>query len=112
VPPDGTKETGPDPVSLALMDLASSFFRGKTVWPDGIAVALSFEGDSFDLRALLVNQAGEKADALPFAPMLITGPALSPESANVFPADTESFLMMSLDLPQIYAAMSTLPNQI
>ena len=39
-------------------------------------------------------------------PMLITGPALSPEAANIFPADTELLLTMSLDLPQIYAAMS------
>jgi len=109
VPSEGI---GPDAVSMALMDIGSSFFRGETSWPDGIAFALSFEGDSFDLRALLVNQAGEKADALPFMPMLIAGPALSPEAANVFPADTEILVTMSLDLPQMYAAMSTLPNQI
>jgi hypothetical protein len=109
VPSEGTKETGPDQVSMALMEIGSSFFEGKTHWPEGIAVALSFEGDSFDLRALLVNQGGEKADVLPFAPMLITGPALSPESANIFPADTELLLMMSLDLPQIYAVMSKPP---
>lgn len=109
---DGTKETGPDPVAMALMDIGSTFFRGESVWPEGIALALSFEGDSFDLRALLVNQAGEKVDALPFAPMLITGPALSPESPNIFPADTELLLMMSLDLPQIYAAMSKPPPKL
>ena len=112
VPPEGTKETpGPDPISMALTSIGSSFFQGETVWPEGIAVALSFEGDTFDLRALLVNQAGEKADALPFAPMLITGPALSPEAPNVFPADTELLAMMSLDLPQMYAAMSKPPTK-
>ena len=106
IPADQTKETGPDAASMALTAIGSSFFQGETRWPEGIALALSFEGDSFDLRALLVNQSGERADAIPFAPMLITGPALSPESPNIFPADTEVLLMMSLDLPQIYAAMS------
>jgi len=103
---EGTKVPGSDLVSMALIDIGSSFFQGETHWPDSIAFALSFEGDSFDLRALLVNQGGEKADALPFAPMLITGPALSPEASNIFPADTEILVTMSLDLPQIYAAMS------
>ena len=97
---------GPDPMSMALTSIGSAFFQGETVWPEGVAFALSFEGDTFDLRALLVSQAGEKVDALPFAPMLITGPALSPEAPNVFPADTELLAMLSLDLPQIYAAMS------
>jgi hypothetical protein len=104
--PEGTKDQGPDPISMALTTIGSSFFQGETRWPEGIALALSFEGDSFDLRALLVSQAGEKADALPFAPMLITGPALSPEAPNIFPADTEILATLSLDLPQIYATMS------
>jgi hypothetical protein len=107
---EGTKESqGPDPVSMALTSIGSAFFQGESHWPEGIALALSFEGDTFDLRALLVSQAGAKADALPFAPMLITGPALSPEAPNVFPADTELLATMSLDLPQIYAAMSKPP---
>ena len=100
---------GPDPVSMALMDIGSSFFQGQPEWPEGIAFSLSFEGDSFDLRALLINQAGEKVDALPFAPMLTIGPALSPEAANIFPADTEILATMSLELPQIYATMSKPP---
>jgi hypothetical protein len=111
--PEGTKDEGPDPVSMALNAIGSSFFQGEAHWPEGIALALSFEGDSFDLHALLVNQAGEKADALPFVPMLITGPALSPEASNIFPADTELLMTMSLDLPQMYAAMSKpQPKQI
>jgi hypothetical protein len=111
---EGEKETpGPDPVSMAMTAIGSAFFQGETKYPEGVALALSFEGDSFDLRALLVNQTGEKADAVPFVPMLITGPALSPEAPNIFPADTELLLTMSLDLPQIYAAMSKpQPKQI
>ena len=107
VPSEETKEgQEPDPISTALTTIGSSFFHGETSYPEGVAFALSFEGDSFDLRALLVNQSGTKTDALPFVPMLITGPALSPEAPNIFPADTELLATMSLDLPQIYAAMS------
>jgi hypothetical protein len=96
----------PDPISSALSGLGSLFFNsGESSWPDGVAFALSFEGDSCDLRALLVNQNGSKGDAIPFLPMLITGPAFTPESPNIFPADTELLATMSLDLPQIYATM-------
>ena len=59
----------PDPLSSAYAELAYLFFTGAADWPDGVGFALSFEGESFDLRALLVNQAGGKADALPFVPL-------------------------------------------
>jgi hypothetical protein len=90
----------------SFVELLSIFDQGESVWPEGVALALSYEGDSFDLRALLVNQAGERADAIPFMPLLMTGPALTPEAPNIFPADTELLTTMSLDLPQIYTAMS------
>lgn len=108
---EGGKETQePDPVSTALTAMGSALFDGESAFPEGVAFALSFEGDSFDLRALLLNQGSGKADAIPFVPMLITGPALSPEAPNIFPADTELLATMSLDLPQIYAAMSKPPQ--
>lgn len=101
------KDGGTAPVlSASLFSLISMFDQGESKWPEGLAFSLSFEGDSFDLRALLVNQAGEKADAIPFMPVLMTGPAYSPEAPNIFPADTELMVTMSLDLPQIYAQMS------
>ena len=103
VPKEGE---GPPPISFSLFSLLSMFDQGESKWPEGLAFSLSFEGDSFDLRALLVNQTGEKADAIPFMPMLMTGPAYNPEAANIFPADTELMVTMSLDLPQIYAQMS------
>jgi Protein of unknown function (DUF3352) len=99
--------TAPDPVSIALSSLGSLFFDGGQMkWPDGVAFALSFEGDSFDLRALLVNQSGGRADAIPFMPMLITGPPIAPEAANILPGDTELMVSMSVDLPQIYSTMA------
>ena len=96
----------PDPLSMALSTLGSSFFSGESKWPDAIAFALTLENESFDLRALFVNEAGEKSDTVPFMPMLIPGPPIVSEAANILPADTEILVTMSLDLPQIYTAMS------
>lgn len=100
----------PDPVSTVFTTLGMSFFVGETNMPDGLGLALSYEGESFDLRALLVNAAGEKTSPIPFLPRLITGGAMASEAANVFPAGTELFATMSLDLPQIYAEMSKPPK--
>jgi hypothetical protein len=95
-----------DPVMLALNTLGSSFFEGQSKWPDAVGLALTLENDSFDIRALFVNEAGEKSDTVPFMPMLIPGPPIVSEAANILPADTEVFVTMSLDLAQIYSIMS------
>jgi hypothetical protein len=111
---DGFKVTekavpaSPDPMSLALTQLGGAFFSDPK-WPDAIGVAVSFEADSYNLRALLVNTPGEKPVAVPFFPQLLTGPPINPESPSILPADTELFASVSLDLPQIYAAMNKPP---
>ncbi len=104
--PSSEGATGPELFSMLLSGFGSSFLSGESRMPEGVGLALAFEGDSFDLRVLLVSQSGARNDAIPFLPMLIAGPALSPEAANIFPADTELLLTISLDLPQIYASMS------
>jgi len=104
---ESPKETPtPDPIWNSVSDLGSSLFTGASEWPDAIGLALSFEGESFDLRGLFVSAPGEKNGIIPFMPKLIAGAALAPESPGVFPADTELLITMSLDLQQIYAAMS------
>ena len=97
---------GFDPFMLAVTTLGSSFFEGQSKWPDAVGFALTLENDSFDLRALFVNEAGEKSDTVPFMPMLIPGPAIVSEAPNILPADTEVFVTMSLDLAQIYTILS------
>src|SRR5215216_1819013 len=100
----------PDPVSIAFSTFGMSLFGGETNMPDGLGLALSYEGESFDLRALLINGAGERIQPLPFWPHVISGGAMVSEAANIFPAGTELFATMSLDLPQIYAEMSKPPK--
>lgn len=105
---EGTANEAPafDPVSLALNTLGMSFFEGQAKWPDAVGFALTLENDSFDLRALFVNEAGEKSDTVPFMPMLIPGPSIVSEAANILPADTEVFVTMSLDLAQMHTILS------
>jgi hypothetical protein len=68
----------PDPMSTALSNLGMAFFGGEADWPDAVALALAIEGDSIDLRALLVNAPGEKSDVVPLWPKLIPAAAIAP----------------------------------
>ena len=99
----------PPPAYLALGMVLGSISGAEAKWPAAAGVALSLEGDSFDVRALLINAPGEKSDPIPFLPVLAPGPSITPEVSNILPADTEMLVMMSLDLPQVYATFSNPP---
>jgi len=109
------KNTGPelkpdnDVIAGAIDSLANSFFQGQGKWPEAIGVGVSFESDSFDVRALMISQAAEKPDVIPFFRNFILSAPVTPGASAVLPADTELFAMLALDLPQIYAAMSKPP---
>ena len=82
--------------------LASALFFGRPRWPDAIGVAITFDADTYVVRALLVNNPEVKGSAIPFAPQLVSGPPLVPEASSVLPADTELLVTLSLDLPLMY----------
>ena len=96
----------PSPVLMSLGMLFSSIFNVEAKWPAAMSFALSLEGESFDLRALLVNAPGEKSDAIPFLPVLATANPITPEAPSILPADTEMLVTVSLDLPHIYDIMA------
>jgi hypothetical protein len=101
----------PDPLATSLGMVFNSFFTGQAKWPDGIGIGISFEHDSLDVRALMVSAPGERCDVVPFVPNLRVGAPIVPESPSILPADTELFATLSLDLPQILAAVNrTLPT--
>ena len=97
----------PPPNELAnlLSSFSAAFFGGfgGAKWPEGIGLAGSLDAGSLDVRALFVTSQGEKLPAVPFFPLLVSGPSLVPESPSILPADTELFVTMSLDLPKVYA---------
>jgi len=99
----------PDPLTTATGLLFNSFFMGEAKWPDAIGVGVSFEHDSFDVRALMVSAPGERSDVVPFVPNLKLGAPIVPESPSILPADTELFATLSLDLPQMLTAMNKMP---
>ena len=107
------EEPTPAPISIAMQGITNSIFSGtQEKWPDAIGVAISFEGDSFDARVLLINSLGEKSIPIPFLPVIIPTPGIVPESPNILPADTELFISLALDLQQIYTRIVTAsPNQ-
>ncbi|MGI8732085.1 MAG: DUF3352 domain-containing protein [Pyrinomonadaceae bacterium] len=104
---DGSEGSAPPPdvAGQAFGSLARLLFGGRTIWPGGVGAALAFEPDSYSLRVLLVNEPGVRASAIPFMPQLVSGPPLTPESPSVFPSDTEFFVTLSLDYPQIYEGL-------
>jgi hypothetical protein len=78
---------------------------GGIQWPESIAVAGELTSDELIVRALVLDEAGDEnrpLRPLPFVPLLLSGPALTAEAANVVPADTDVLLSASLDLPQMY----------
>lgn len=88
-----------------LYGLYGAFFSGQSKWPEAIGVGLVFEGDAYVLRTLIINGPETKNNAIPFVPQFVSGPAITPESPNIFPADTDLFISVSVDYVQIYDGM-------
>jgi uncharacterized protein DUF3352 len=99
----------PDELENLINSFSMAFFgaSGQPKWPEAIGLAGNLDASSFDLRALFVTAHGEKLPAIPFFPMLVSGPVLVPESPSILPADTELYITMSLDLPKVYADFVT-----
>ena len=99
-------QSGADEVGMPMMfSLYGALFGGESKWPEAIGVALAFEGDAYIHRALIINGAENKSSAIPFVPQFVSGPPLAPDSPNIFPADADLFVSVSLDYPQIYDGM-------
>ena len=96
---------GKDEVSPFIFSLWGALFGGQSKWPDAVAAAIGFEGDAYVVRTLIINPPENKATAIPFAPQFVSGPALVPESPNIFPADVDLFVSASLDYVQVYEGM-------
>ncbi len=105
----GTLSAGPqrgvDEVSPAFFSLYGALFGGETKWPDAVGVALVLENDAYVVRTLIINSAENKGVAIPFVPQFASGPAISPQASSIFPANTDLFVSVSLDYPQIYEGM-------
>ncbi|HYJ88503.1 MAG TPA: DUF3352 domain-containing protein [Pyrinomonadaceae bacterium] len=93
------------PMDTSFFSLSSLIFGGQAKWPEAIAVAANFEDEGYVVRALMVNEAESRANAIPFIPQFVSGPAIVPAAANIMPADSELFVSVSLDYAQVYDGM-------
>jgi hypothetical protein len=83
-----------------------ALFGGRAKFPEALGAALAFEGDSYIVRALVINSPENRALPLPFMPQLASGPALTPSSPNILPGDVDLFVVLSLDYLQVYDGMA------
>lgn len=76
---------------------------GNSAWPEAIAAGVTLEDDALAIRALFINASDEQPlRPIPFVPILLSGPQINAEAANVLPADTDILVSASLDLQQMY----------
>ena len=109
--PNASATAEPEPsdaqmLSYALSSVQMALFNNIPDLPNAVGIGFSPENDSFELRLLLVNSAGETSDPVPIFAGLRFGAPISPESSRVLPASTELMLTMSLDYPEIHSRMS------
>ncbi|MEP6818331.1 MAG: DUF3352 domain-containing protein [bacterium] len=101
----GGPQPGTDEVAPIMYSLYGALFGGEVKWPEAIGAGLVFEGDAYVVRTLIINNSENKGNAIPFVPQFVTGPTMVPESPNIFPADIDLFVSVSLDYPQVYEGM-------
>jgi hypothetical protein len=125
-PPDASPEPTPSPLSEKEMEaqrqreqsqqfgqmLGSLVFFGRAEsdgWPDSIGVGASLESDALVVRGLFISPSADRPlRPIPFLPVLLSGPSIAAEAPAVLPADTNIFLTVSLDLPQMYDYLASL----
>ncbi|HZH89132.1 MAG TPA: hypothetical protein VEX70_00795 [Pyrinomonadaceae bacterium] len=96
-----------------VRSLGSLVFDGQVgsgeSWPESIGVGASLEGDALVVRGLFISEtADQPLHPIPFLPVLLSGPSIMAEAPAVLPADTDIFLSVSLDLPQMYDYLASL----
>jgi hypothetical protein len=92
-------------MGTVMYSFYGGIFSGQPKWPEAVAAAVTFEGDAYVVRALILSTAENKALAIPFFPQFISGPAVIPGSSSVLPADADLFVAASLDYPQIHDSL-------
>lgn len=81
----------------------------NSAWPESIGVGASLEAESLVVRGLFVNLSDEQTlRPIPFLPVVLSGPSIAAEAPAVLPAETDIFITVSLDLPQMYDYLTSM----
>lgn len=110
VPPTPQPEPPPPTdaqiLSNALSGLSNNLMGGSPNLPDALGIGFSPDSESFDVRVLMIDVAGEYSDPIPITAGLRLGGPVTPESPGVLPADSELVIMLSLNFPEIHELIS------
>lgn len=122
LPPEPSPEVTPTPepevtppsdalmLSNALSGLRNNLMGVSPNWPDALGIGFSPDNESFDVRLLMIDVAGEYSDPIPFFSGLRLGGPMTPEAPGVLPADSELVIMLSLNFPEIHELISMLDS--
>ncbi len=99
-------ESSPNPTVLVSNSISMAILGAAPNWPSGIGAALALDDDTLVARVLFIDQTTGQDSLVPIFAKLDAGPPLALESPSIFPADTEIFAAGSLNLQQIYEAVS------
>jgi hypothetical protein len=81
----------------------------SSAWPESIGVGVSMDAEAVVVRGLFVNLTDdEPLRPIPFLPVVLSGPSIAAEAPAVLPADTDIFVTVSLDLPQMYDYLASM----
>lgn len=112
VPP--TPEPEPPPptdaqiLSNAFSGLRNNLMAVSPTLPDALGIGFSPDTESFDVRVLMIDAAGEHSDPIPIFSGLRLGGPVTPESPGILPGDSELVVMLSLNFPEIHELVSAL----
>ena len=102
--------TDAEMLSNAFSGLRNLLFGVQPRLPTAVGFGFTPDNESFDLRALMIDAAGEMSDPIPIFSALKIGDPVTPESPGVLPADSELVVMLSIDFPFIQELAAAFEN--
>ncbi|HKS09349.1 MAG TPA: hypothetical protein VJS13_07360 [Pyrinomonadaceae bacterium] len=106
--PEVTPPTDAQVLGNALSGLRNNLMGMTSTMPHALGIGFSPDSESFDVRVLMIDGAGEQSDPIPiFAGFRLGGP-VTPESPGVLPGDSDLVVMLSLNFHEIHELLSVL----
>lgn len=108
--PEVVPPTDAQVLGNALSGLRNNLFSMSPNLPDALGIGFSPDTESFDLRVLMIDVAGDYSDPIPIFSGLRLGGPLTPESPGVLPGDSELVIMLSLNFSEIHERLSVMDS--
>ncbi|HKV35641.1 MAG TPA: hypothetical protein VJP89_14995 [Pyrinomonadaceae bacterium] len=106
--PEVKPPTDAQVLSNAFSGLRNNLMAVSPTLPDALGIGFSPDTESFDLRVLMIDAAGEHSDPIPIFSGLRLGGPVTPESPGILPGDSELVVMLSLNFSEIHELANAL----